>query len=295
MQTTPNSKKPTSSFVPQDKSLPLKIGLALSGGATRGIAHIGVLKAFHENDVKIDMISGTSIGAFVAAFYAFSVSIEEMHRQAEKMSWLRISSLAISKSGFLSNRIIGDIVEEYIGEVTIEDSPIPLAIIATDIATGEKIVLRRGKLSQAVMASTCIPGIYTPIKFDGRLLVDGFITENLPLKPLREMGADVLIGVNLSCRRRYREPEGIINIILNAFEIAIDTGTIAEQDEADVLIEPELLNIADSVEEESKTLFERGYTEAINALPLIQKVVKKERRRRASLWGKFKSLFHFTT
>jgi NTE family protein len=150
-----------------DKHKTPHLGLALSGGASRGITHVGVLKAFHDTNVKIDCLSGTSIGALVAALYAFGIPVEDIHRQALEMNWLKISSLKISRSALLSNKVIGEIVENYIGEANIENSPIPLAIVTTDITTGEKVVLRRGNIARAVMASSSIPGIFTPVRIEG--------------------------------------------------------------------------------------------------------------------------------
>ncbi|HQV33320.1 MAG TPA: patatin-like phospholipase family protein, partial [Calditrichia bacterium] len=199
-----------------ERDLP-SLGLALSGGAARGIAHIGVLQAFKENGIIPDFLAGTSIGSLVAGLFAFGIPVADILNQAEALSWTKISSLNIPRTGFLSNRILGEIVESQLGKVNIEDSPIPLAIVTTDISNGERVVLREGSLSEAIKASSCIPGIFTPVSINGRLLVDGFLVENVPLSPLREMGAQITVGVNLGALRDYREPDGIIDIMMNAF------------------------------------------------------------------------------
>ncbi|RMH81239.1 MAG: patatin, partial [Calditrichaeota bacterium] len=245
------------------------IGLALSGGATRGVAHIGVLKALEEHFIKPDYIAGTSIGALVGAVYAFGVPLNAILDQALQMSWSTVSRLSLSRAAILTNKAIAEIVEKHIGAVNIEEAPIPLAIIATDIATGEKVVLRQGNVAHAVMASTAIPGIYAPVKMDGRLLVDGFLVENVPISPLKAMGTDIIVGVHLSSQKMYREPTGIVNIIMNAFEIAVDANTQANLRDADVLITPNLAE-DDRPEEESATfMYEEGYRAALRVMPRL--------------------------
>ncbi len=274
-----------------NKNLP-KIGLALSGGASWGVAHIGALKMFEEAGLKFDMIAGTSIGALAGAFHAFGISNDTMLEQAEEMSWYSISRLTLSRSGILTNTIIGDIIREHIGNVNIEDAQIPLAIIATDIKTGEKIVLRKGNLAQAVMASSCIPGVFKPIELDGRLLVDGFLVENLPTKTLREMGANFTIGVSLNTMREYREPTGMINIILNAFEIAIDSNLSSTLEQADILINPDLSNIAFEDEKRVFALFNEGYIAAKKNVPEINRRIHQLfDKEPASVWQRIKGAF----
>lgn len=274
------------------KHQPPRLGLALSGGASRGIAHVGVLKALQENRISIDCISGTSIGALVAALYAFGIPVEDIYRQALEMSWLKISSLHFSRTALLSNKVMGEIIENFIGDAAIENSPIPLAIVATDIATGEKIVLRKGNIARAVMASSAIPGIFAPLRIDGRLLADGFLVENVPVFPLREMGAEVIIGVSLNTLKAYREPDGIINIMMNAFDIAIDHNTIVSSQYADVLIAPRLAGITTEESEESQLMFDEGYKSALLAIPQIQNALKaKGKRGKPAFWRRVRKFF----
>ena len=272
----------------------LKVGLALSGGATRGVAHIGALQAFEEYNIRPSLVSGTSIGAMLGSVYAFGVPIDEIRRQAEAMSWTSVSSFSISKSGLLSNRVIGEIVVDLVGDVNIEDCPIPLAIMATDIATGDKVVLREGNLASSVRASTCIPGVFTPIKINNRLLVDGFLTENVPISPLTELGADLIIGINLGTQRLYREPNSIINIMLNAFDISIDSNTMTRLKDADFIIKPDLRAIIESDSEEASALYEAGYEAARAAIKAIQTEIHIRTAPEAeppTLWQRFRDWF----
>lgn len=159
-----------------------KIGLALGGGAVLGAAHVGVLRALDEQNIKINYITGTSIGALVAALFAFGKTWKEIELIALELKWLDITSITLSKYALLTNEKLGELLIKHIGNRNIEDSEIPLAFITTDISNGEKIVLNKGPVTTAVMASTCIPGIFKPIEIDGKMLVDGGIAENVPEK-----------------------------------------------------------------------------------------------------------------
>jgi NTE family protein len=134
--------------IPSDK----KIGLALSGGSVLGSAHIGVLKALKESEVEVDYIAGTSIGGLVAAFYAFGKSCEEMEGIAENIQWIDITKISLSNYALLSNEKLGQLIIDNLGEVSFSDSDIPFAVIATDIANGEKIIINEGNLKKAVMS-----------------------------------------------------------------------------------------------------------------------------------------------
>ncbi len=254
----------------------LKLGVALSGGGFRGVAHVGALKAFKHAGIEIDMITGTSAGALIAALFAFGVPFEKMLNQSKEFRWMSRSSLNFSKSGLLSNKVVGKVILNHIGNVNIEDAPIPLAIVATDIKTGEKVVLRQGNLEKAVMASSCIPGVFEPVAFDGRLLVDGCLVENLPVTPLRKMGADIVVGVNLN-HGSYREPASMFDVFLNAWEISIDAITKSIKKNVDILIVP---NFSTHSEKDSRCvqkLAKAGYTAACKAILEIHKSIKMKR------------------
>ncbi len=173
------------------------IGLAFGGGAVLGAAHIGVLKAIEEFNIPISYIAGTSIGAIISAFYAFGKNWEEMAILLKGLNWLDISRISLSQFGLLSNKKLGKLITDNLGDVTFDEACIPLAMIATDITSGEKVVLKSGNVAAAVMASSCIPGIFIPVEIDNRLLVDGELVENVPVTPLKEMGANFIISVDL--------------------------------------------------------------------------------------------------
>lgn len=243
-----------------------KVGLALGGGAVLGAAHVGVLKALAEFDIKVDYIAGTSIGAFVAAFYAFGKKWDEIETLAEGLNWFEISGLSLSRFGLMSNQKLGKLIVDTIGEALIEHAEIPLAMIATDISNGKKVVLKKGPVDQAAMASTCLPGIFNPVEIDKQLLVDGGIVENVPIDTLRSMGADYIIGVDLNAEHKYEKPGNIIDVLINSFHFTMMAASRLQTEEADLLIKPDLSEFSRSDTSKISELIEQGYRDAYRVL-----------------------------
>lgn len=243
-----------------------KVGLALGGGAVLGAAHIGVLRALKEHDVSIEFISGTSIGAFVAALFAFGNNCEEVEEIAIDLSWKNITSISFSKMGLFSNDKIKNFLDEKIGEKTFDMAEIPIAMIAADISTGEKVILKEGLIAEAVMASTCIPGIFQPTSIGNRLLVDGGIVENVPISPLMEMGADYIIAIDLNAKLEYDKPENMIDVLMNSFHYSLANVAKLQTQKADLLIQPDLSSFNHIDVSQTKNLIEVGYEETIKAL-----------------------------
>ncbi|MCF8051138.1 MAG: patatin-like phospholipase family protein [Desulfobacterales bacterium] len=239
-----------------------KIGLALGGGAILGAAHIGVLGALEERNIKISSISGTSIGAFIAALYAFGVSPQEIETKVADLNWLDAAGFSISKYGLLSNEKLGEALKDTLGDVQFKDAKIPLAVVATDIGACKKVILKEGNVAEAVMASACIPGIFIPVEINGRLLVDGGLIENVPISPLKEMGEEMILGVDLNAKRKYQKPEDIIDVLANALDLAIDNATRLQTQEADILIAPELSAYNRADVEKIHDLIKEGYDAA---------------------------------
>jgi NTE family protein len=241
-------------------------GLALGGGAVLGAAHVGVLKAMHEVGFRPEFISGTSIGSFVAALYAFGMGWERIEALALDLDWFDLSGLTLSEYGLLSNRKFGTLVNRLLGSCRIEDAPIPLAIVATDISTGSKVVFRDGDVATAVMASSSIPGVFRPVEYRGMLLVDGVLTENVPISPLSEMGADRVVCVDLLGRHTFRRPEHLATLLMNAFYSALRTLSELQIRNADLVITPDLSGFSMVDMSAVSAILEAGYAEAYPAL-----------------------------
>ncbi|MFA6338463.1 MAG: patatin-like phospholipase family protein [Candidatus Paceibacterota bacterium] len=254
----------------------LKIGLALSGGSALGLFHIGVLQSLEDHDISIDCISGTSAGAIVAACYAFGISTTEIAARAKKISWWNLSSFSYSKMGLANTDAIGKLMEEILGPVNIEDAKIPLTIVATDIKSGERIVFKKGNVSQAVMASVCIPGLFAPVHVGDLLLVDGGLVENLPLLALNDLEPNLKIGVNLTRWRTCKEPTSVIDVMLNTLYIISQKQIISHSQDTEILIEPHLEKYSASDFKKVDELMAEGYRAITLAMPEIKQKIKEE-------------------
>lgn len=241
-------------------------GLALGGGAVLGAAHVGVLRALTELHIPVSMISGTSIGAFIAALHAFGKSWQEIQNIALDLDWIDLSALALSQCGLLSNKKFGAVVTELLGHKNIEDAPISLSMVATDISTGKKVVLAKGDVAAAVMASSAIPGIFKPVQYSESLLVDGVLVENVPVSPLIDRGAASIICVDLLAQHAFKKPDNIVGLLLNAFYTTITNTTAMQTETADVCISPDLseFNLIDFCQ--IPDIIEVGYRTAFSVL-----------------------------
>ncbi|MEI7749502.1 MAG: patatin-like phospholipase family protein [Candidatus Moraniibacteriota bacterium] len=249
----------------------VKIGLALSGGSAVGIAHVGAVRALREAGIGISCVAGTSAGAVVAACVAFGVPEEKMIELSRKLSWSNVSAFGYSKLGLNSNRPVGDLMKKLVGNVRIEDAPIPLAIVATDIDTGEKVVFRKGNLAEAVMASTCIPGYFVPVEIDGRRLVDGGIVENLPLPSLRFMRPETRVGIDLGYWRTLQKANTVLDVITNSYSILVD-GQVAEMSVRDgIVVRPHLEGFSISDFKRMDELIDIGYKATRERIPAIRR------------------------
>lgn len=180
-----------------------KLGIALGSGASRGWAHIGVLNALDEAEISVDFVSGTSIGSVVGAVYSIGDN-KEFEKFARNIDWKSIVSfidITFPGSGLIQGKRVFRMLSEYYKDIKIEDLSIPYCAVAADVLTGEEVRFNSGKVADAVRASVAIPGVFTPFKYRGRILVDGGIVNPVPVNIVREMGADVVIAVDLnSCR-----------------------------------------------------------------------------------------------
>ena len=253
-----------------------KVGLALSGGSALGISHIGALRCLIDRNIPIDCISGTSAGSVVAAAYAFGVPFEKMIEISRRLSWSNVSKFGYSKLGLNSNEPVGDIIEEMIGNAKIEDALIPLAIVATDIDTGEKVVFRRGSVAQAVRASTCIPAFFVPVEIGKRRVVDGGLVENVPISPLKEMGAELLVGVNLGHWRTFKKTHNVLDVITNSYSIMLRPQMAPSFFEGSIMIDPHLEKYRASDFEKADDLMRIGYEAASKMVIVIEKQLQKK-------------------
>ena len=238
------------------------LGLALSGGAVLGSVHIGVLKALDEAGVEVTHLAGTSMGALIASLYAFGRSGVEIEAFAGDLRWPDLTRLAPSKLGLLSHEKLQRTLKDHLGDVRLEDAPIPLALVALDISTGEKVVMTRGDVATAATASAAFPGIFIPVERDGRLLVDGGLLENLPLTPLREWGVDRIVAVDAYLGMTFHRPGNILELLTNAVRMILANSARTEVSVGDTLITPDLHGFSPTQLKDIPLLVRVGYRAA---------------------------------
>jgi len=177
-----------------------KIGLALGSGSARGWAHIGVIKALTEAGIHVDYVAGTSVGAVVGAVYA-SGRIDSFKDVVLQLDWKKIAfflDVVFPKSGLIDGNRIAEFIRSHVGEKNIEDLSLPFCAVSTDLATGNEVVFQDGDIIEAVRASISVPGVFTPVRKSGAILVDGGLVNPVPVSVVRKMGADLVIAVDLN-------------------------------------------------------------------------------------------------
>src|SRR5438105_13729594 len=216
------------------------IGLALGGGFARGIAHVGVLKVLEEENIPVSFVAGTSVGALIGAAYCSGVSPAELEEIAARVRFKDLARWTLSRYGFATNLRMITFLKKILKVHTFEELQIPLAVTATDFGSGEGVVFRTGPLIDAVRASCAYPGVFLPVKVNGRLLVDGMLAHSLPTKPARDMGAGKVLAVSLRSHWKNSEgPRHIFDVIGQCFSIAQDVNCAQARSCADLVIEPE--------------------------------------------------------
>ena len=194
--------------------------MALSGGGARGAGHVGVLEVLERERVPIDCIAGTSAGSLVGAAYAAGIRGQRLVEVTQQTRWRQAARLTWPRDGLVSLAPLEGYLTRTLGDLAFADLEIPFAAVTTDMATGEQVVLREGRLAPAVRASCSVPGMVTPVELGGRLLADGGIANNLPISVARGMGAEVVIAVCLFKPRGTR-PKGLTGIIIAAMEYLV--------------------------------------------------------------------------
>ncbi len=248
------------------------IGLALGGGFARGIAHIGVLKVLEEENIPVGFVAGTSVGALIGAAYCSGVSPAELEKIASKVRFRDLARWTLSRYGFATNLRMINFLNQILKVKTFEELRIPLAITATDFASGEGVVFRSGPLADPVRASCAYPGVFLPVSINGRLLVDGMLAHALPTRPLREMGADRVIAVSLRSNWATGEaPKHIFEVIGQCFAIAQNMNSALARQSADLVIEPDVTGYHYDDFEHSAELVRLGERFTRAALPEIRK------------------------
>ncbi len=234
----------------------IKIGLALGGGYARGLAHIGVLEVMEREGIPIDIIAGTSIGSIVGALYAREKDARLVKKQAMSLNWKRVAILVdpiFAKGGLLGGKRVMNLLRRFIGNVKFNELGIPFACVATDLFTGEEVVLNKGSVIEAIRASMSIPLIFSVVEMEGRYLVDGGLVNQVPISVAKQMGADFIIAVDITPNKgerasflaKHKEGKGpgILQVMAQTIYLASYRNAEMSVQHADVVIHPSLAHI----------------------------------------------------
>lgn len=252
------------------------VGVALGGGFARGIAHVGVLRVLEENDIPVDVLSGTSVGALIGAAYASGATLDELERQGMLTHFRDFGRWTISRMGMATNERLEGFLRRFTNIKTFEEMKIPFGIVATDLITGQTVCFTRGEVGPPLRASCAYPGLFIPVEHEGRMLVDGFLTEHVPCESLRRcMGADVVIAVHLDPGQPNQKPKNTIEVIGRSFSIVQEQTPPRWLRYADVILRPDVKSIHWDDFQKTPELVAAGVAAAREALPEIKMAIKR--------------------
>jgi len=223
-----------------------KIGLVLGSGGPKGLAHIGVIKVLEKNNIPIDFIAGSSIGAMIGGFYAATKNIKEIEEIALNANWRQILSLIDPsfRQGLVGGKKIKEFIENYINKISFKKLKIPLSVIATDLKNGNPVIIKKGEVALAIRASISFPLIFRPVKYGHKLLADGGLSLPVPVDVIRNMGAELIIAVNLDAgpltNKRNKIKFGFYRIADNSINILRHHLASCNIKNADLIINPKL-------------------------------------------------------
>ena len=266
-----NTPAPATSAPPPAKPpRPPRIGLALGGGAARGFAHIGVIQVLEEAGIKVDLVAGTSAGSLVAALYAAGRNGATLARLALAMDESAITDWAFPGRGLIRGEALARYVREQTGGKTIEQLPLPLGIVATDLDNGQAMLFQRGDVGAAVRASSAVPAVFQPVKIGTREYVDGGLVSPVPVRFARQMGADLVIAVDISSPPDGNATSDPFKLLLQTFAIMGRSINEFELKDADLVLRPRLTGVSSADFSARQRAIDAGRAAATAALPALR-------------------------
>ena len=249
-----------------------RIGLALGGGAAKGFAHVGVIAVLEEAGLRPDYLVGTSAGSLVAALYASGKSSAELQKTAMSMEEAAITDwmLPLVGRGVFRGDALGRFVNESVGGRLIEDMRIPLGVVATDLGSGQAVLFQRGDTGTAVRASSAVPAVFVPVKINGRDYVDGGLVAPVPVRYARQMGAELVIAVDISTAPEDSPTKDTLQILLQTFSIMGKSINQHELREADIVVRPSLVGLKSADFSARQRAIDAGRAAMLAALPALR-------------------------
>lgn len=265
---------------PAAQRLP-RIGLALGGGAARGFAHVGVIQVLEEAGIKADLVTGTSAGSLVAALHASGRNGAQLQRIAETMDEAAFTdwTLPLFNRGMLRGDALARYVQQQVGGRKIEELPLPLGILATDLQSGQGVLFERGDIATAVRASSAVPGLFQPVRITGREYVDGGLVAPVPVRQARQMGAELVIAVDISQAPDANLPGDMFQILLQTFAIMGRSINVLELRGPDlVVVRPALTGMAGTDFAARARAIQAGRAAMQQALPQLRQAIESGMR-----------------
>jgi NTE family protein len=250
------------------------VGLALGGGFARGFAHLGVLKVLEENHIRVSHVAGTSVGSVFGAAYASGAPLARILATSRTIRFRDIARWSVSRLGLASNHRLSDIIERVFDSKTFDDMKIPVAVVATDLASGDPVVFRQGPLVEAIRASCAYPGLFEPIQIGTRHFADGGLVAPVPTQAARQLGASLVVGVSLGTQDgNCGAPKNIFQVVARAVSAAQKHQQETWERHADLVIRPDVHNLAWDDFGRANEAIEAGEAAARIALPRIQQLL----------------------
>lgn len=259
----------------------LRVGLALGGGAAKGFAHIGVIKMLEANGIRPDVVSGTSAGSVVGALYASGMNAFELQEKAVALDETKIRDLQLSSGGLVQGQKLEDYVNEQVRRKPLEQLAKPFVAVATRLEDGERTVFARGNTGQAVRASSSVPGVFQPVTIGKYHFVDGGIVSPVPVDAARQLGADVVIAVDISNKARGQSPADLLGTLGQSIAIMGQKLGQAELARADVVVRPKVLDMGPAEFSQRANAIVEGEKAALAAMPQIRERVAQLQAERA--------------
>lgn len=251
----------------------MKIGLALGGGVVRGFAHVGVLMALEEAGIRADVVTGTSVGSIVGAFVAAGWNCAEISEVTKHLNWRGMARVAAPwRGGWVSFYKLEQFVDRWLNHAEFADLKLPFAAVATDLITGNPVVINEGSVAHAVHASSAVPGLVVPVHVEGKMLSDGGVSDNLPVRTTRAMGAEYVIAVNI-LGRYWSKANNPLTRGVAAVENAIrwaGGGLLL----ADLLIEPDISDVAYQSFSRAQYMIDQGRRAVDAELPKLMEALQ---------------------
>ena len=262
----------TGRFTPNGSSR--GIGLALGGGFARGFAHLGVLQVLEQHHIPISCIAGTSVGSILGAAYASGAPLAKILAVCRNLRFRDIARWRVSRLGLASNHRLTDLIEQVFESRDFEKLKIPLAVVATDLSTGDPVVFTHGNLVDAIRASCAYPGLFEPVEIGTRCLVDGGLVAQVPTQAARQLGANRVVAVSLGIQERYRKPPtNIFQVVARAVSAAQKNQSESWEKHADLVLRPSMQSMAWDEFERASEAIDAGIAAATRALSRIHRLL----------------------